>query len=372
MRNTEFKSVILGGLAVISLCSFLAYKILTGKAGPPDPNFSLERQAAQSMLKAERATFNCQKRRGLQPEKNKFDPNGTGLIGLEQSPLTTTLGRLEAKRTTTIPDMAALVVRLLREAGVKPGDSVAVAASSSFPALILASLCAGQCLNLDLMLVVSLGASQWGANHPEFTILDMLECWRQAGLDKHRLLAVTWGGEDNSGQEFPEEIRAEIEIKAQKLGLKILQPGRLKEMVEEQMNLFLEKARGPVKAFVNIGGNLVCLGRDASILELKPGLTSVEKIPPPERRGLIQTMASRGIPVIHLLNIQELVTRYGLPWDPQPLPQPGASLAGRSQQQEKRQLTAVFLSYVLVGAIFVFSSCFIRKRRGQKEPQPDS
>ena len=34
-------------------------------------------------------------------------------------------------------------------------------------------------------------------------------------------------------------------------------------------------------------------------------------------------MASRGVPVIHLLNIKGLAAAHGLPWDPSPLPQPG-------------------------------------------------
>ena len=41
------------------------------------------------------------------------DPNRTGLIGPELGELTTSVGHLEAKRTTTNPDMAGLIVHLL-------------------------------------------------------------------------------------------------------------------------------------------------------------------------------------------------------------------------------------------------------------------
>ena len=34
-------------------------------------------------------------------------------------------------------------------------------------------------------------------------------------------------------------------------------------------------------------------------------------------------MADMGIPVIHLLYMKGLVGRYGLPWDPKPLPEVG-------------------------------------------------
>jgi len=366
MRNTNFKKVTLAGLAVISLLSLVAYFLVNKNHGLQFSQDSAERRAAELMLRAEKTAFDCQKRKGLEPEKNQFDPNHTGLIGLEQSTMTTTLGRLEAKRTTTNPNLAALLVRLLKEAGLRPGDSVAVAASGSFPALLLAAICAGQSLDLDLMLVVSLGASQWGANNPEFTVLDMLESWQDSGLNKYRLLAVSWGGEDNSGREYPEKIQRKIRDRAREMGLQILEPRPLSLMVREQAALFQESARGPLKAFINIGGNLVCLGLDSSILELKPGLTKVEKIPPAETRGLIQEMASQGLPVIHLLNIQGLVTRYGLPWDPQPLPPPGQILSTKGQDNGKRWLRQVFLVYVLVSAALVVIFYFIHKRRGQK------
>ncbi|MBC7363762.1 MAG: poly-gamma-glutamate system protein [Candidatus Aminicenantes bacterium] len=327
---------------------------------------STEWQAAELMLQAEKATFSCEQRKGLQPERNYFDPNQTGLIGLEQSELTTTLGRLEAKRTTTNPQMSSLLVRLLKELGLRPGDSVAVAASSSFPALILAAICAAHSLNLDLMLIVSVGASQWGANNPDFTVLEMMECWRDMGLNRYRLLAISWGGEDNSGREFPEKIRRKVRDKAGELGLKILEPGPLSLMVKEQVALFQENARGPLKAFINIGGNLVCLGLDSSILELKPGLTRVKKIPPAETRGLVQEMASRGLPVIHLLNIQGLVKRYGLPWDPQPLPQPGQDIILRDAERERTWLRKIFVLYVLLSIFFVACCFFIHRRHGRK------
>jgi phosphatidylserine/phosphatidylglycerophosphate/cardiolipin synthase-like enzyme len=63
-------------------------------------------------LKAERL------RRGL-PIDESEDRFATGLLGTGHTAITTTLGNLEAKRTACQPDMAALVVDMLTEAGVK-------------------------------------------------------------------------------------------------------------------------------------------------------------------------------------------------------------------------------------------------------------
>ena len=58
--------------------------------------------------------------RGLEIDKS-LDKNEIGLIGLEWSGITTTLGDIEAKRTSTNPDFAALLVKLFKEAGLKRG-----------------------------------------------------------------------------------------------------------------------------------------------------------------------------------------------------------------------------------------------------------
>ena len=67
------------------------------------------------------------------------DPNKTGLIGAEYTEITTTLGPLEVKRSTTNPDFAALMIELFSEADLEAGDLIAVGASGSFPALAIAA-----------------------------------------------------------------------------------------------------------------------------------------------------------------------------------------------------------------------------------------
>ncbi|TFH36998.1 MAG: poly-gamma-glutamate system protein, partial [Bacteroidia bacterium] len=74
------------------------------------------------------------------------DPALTGLVGGEMTGITTTLGHLEAKRTTLDPRFASLVVELLTQAGVKRGDTIAIGSSGSFPALMIASLAAAEAM----------------------------------------------------------------------------------------------------------------------------------------------------------------------------------------------------------------------------------
>jgi poly-gamma-glutamate system protein len=367
MRDKNFKKVIISWLALISLVFYGFYFSLEkyySKKRPIDP---LEIKAAESMAQVEKTIFRCQQEKGLHPEENVFDPNHTGLIGLENTPLTTTLGNLEAKRTTTNPDLAGLMVYLFRQAGVKKNEVVAVGASSSFPALILAVYCAAKAMEVELLVINSLGASQWGANNPEFTWLEIEECLCRSGFIPPRLLGFSWGGEDDSGDDFPEDLKMKMREKAAALGAIFLEGKNLEQKVSERLRLYYQAAgEKKIKAFINIGGGFVNLGTDSSVLELRPGLTRVKKIPPVSRRGVIQEMARREIPVIHLLNIRGLVEHYGLPWDPQPLPWPGKAIHGKLNLLEKRTLLIFFATYIFVCVLSGFLLGFIRKKLGQR------
>jgi len=259
------------------------------------------------------------------PIDARFDLNRTGLIGLEESSITTSLGRLEAKRTTTNPLFAGAVVRMFREAGVKRGDVAAIGASSSFPGLILATLSAAEAMGLKPLLLSSLGASNWGGNNPDWTWLEISDCLRRAGvLDVHPI-ALSIGGEGDVGQDMSEDGRELLWLKILKTGRPFLQESDLIKNVQARVAALDKNAgRAAIKVFVNVGGSWADMGTDGEVLKLRPGFNpaSAVFIPPPARRGLIQEMARRGVPVIHLLFVKGLGDRYGLPWDPVPLPDP--------------------------------------------------
>ena len=306
--------------AGLSLLFFGLFKFFTFDALPER---ALMVRAAETMAASERTLLECRERKKASPDA-ATDPNRTGLVGVETSPISTTLGNLEAKRTTTNPNFAGLVVRLLNEARVKEGEAIAVGGSSSFPGLLLAVLSAAKAMDVDALLICSLGASQWGANDPRFTWLDMFACIAGGIEAGGRIIALSVGGEGDVGRDVSEEGRRFLIGEARKSGLPLIEEPNLPRNVERRLRFYEEGAGGKrIAAFVNVGGSWANMGTDASVLVLKPGSTKVRDIPPPDRRGMIQEMARRGVPVIHLLNIKGLAARYGLPWDPSPLPRAG-------------------------------------------------
>ncbi|MBM3789416.1 MAG: poly-gamma-glutamate system protein, partial [Acidobacteria bacterium] len=133
LPKTKTRRILAAG--VVSLAAFCT---LHAGGAPPQPCDSAMLRAAQRMDEAVRTVARHRDSTGGILDVS-LDPNRTGLIGPEDGELTTSVGHLEAKRTTANPDMAALIVHLLCRAGAKAGDTIAVGSSGSFPALLVAT-----------------------------------------------------------------------------------------------------------------------------------------------------------------------------------------------------------------------------------------
>lgn len=336
---------------ILILCALSLLFFLLARYVPFEREDSLRnemKRASEIMAEALTEINRCQKEKDISVDKRN-DINQTGLIGVEFSPITTSLGSLKAKRTTTNPNFAALIVFLLKRAGVKQGDTIAVGASSSFPALIVAALSAAKAMNVRPLMICSLGASQWGANLAGFHWLHMQDCLQRAGIFTTLPIAISLGGEKDTGMDMSQEGRSLLLRKARESGILFLHDPNSMRNVKERMRIYEEHAgKEGIKAFLNIGGSLSNIGTDSEILKLKPGLVRVKYIPPPEKRGVIHKMALQKIPIIHLLFIRGLVKRCKLPWDPIPLPKPGEG----EIYQLARATQASFL--IIAGSYFVF------------------
>jgi poly-gamma-glutamate system protein len=258
------------------------------------------------------------------------DPNRTGYIGPAYSELFTTTGQLEAKRTATNPDMSALVAHLLRRAGAEAGDTVAIGASASFPALIIAAVVAVESLGMHPVVVLSLGSSGWGATNPAFDALRIYQLVVGHGIIDTPPAAVSLGGAGDVGASLDDDVRDRLLARIRDAGVPLLFEPDIARNVRRRTDTRLADtgagARPALPAvYLNIGGNDASLGSSPLVLELRPGLNIAVPLPPPGQRGVIAAMAAHGVPVIHLLNMRGLAARYGLPWDPVPLPAAGTT-----------------------------------------------
>ena len=93
------------------------------------------------------------------------DPFDTRLVFLntETSPLLTDIGKYEAKSTVLKPNFSALIIDQFSKSGLNKGDTIAVSMTGSMPGAGIAVLMACEAMELEYILISSLGASSWGA-----------------------------------------------------------------------------------------------------------------------------------------------------------------------------------------------------------------
>ena len=361
--NTGRHDLLIYVLCTMSVAFFLLLKFLPQKGS--DRLKTQMARASALMAEATEAIKACRVKKGLGFDRST-DINGTGIIGVEHSVITTSIGNLASKRTSTNPNFAGLIVRLLKECDVQEGDCVAVGASGSFPALIIASLAALETLGLDALWISSLGASQWGANDPQFHWFHMWQCLEKKGLFSQPPLVLTLGGERDLGEDMEESGRQILWEDIQKSGLLSLNEPDLARNVAFRMEIYEKAANArPIKAFINIGGSWSNMGSDSIVLHIRPGLNWIERLPPLERRGVIYEMAGRGVPVIHLLYVRGLIQRYGLQWDPSPLPTPGEGALYRSAGERSGFVFGFGVAYMFL--VLLVLAVMWKRRHGIEE-----
>ena len=293
---------------------------LAGARTARSDNYGLKVEAARLAGEWMEAVKEMKLQAGL--EMSEEDLHGTGLMGARYTFITTTLGNPAAKRTTCNPDMAALAVELLDRAGVQPGDTVGAGFSGSFPGMNLAVLAACQTMDVKCVYIASVGASTYGANQPELTFPEMACRLYQDGFLERGPALVTPGGDFDCGEEMDPELRDQVLAQIESYGVTVMREPDYQTNLAARMELY--DSEGPIRCFVGVGGSIATLGLDDE--EVPCGLLPAGQTRSvSEKSGLLRRYNAQGLPVIHLLDIKELVADYGMTFDPERLTPPGES-----------------------------------------------
>jgi poly-gamma-glutamate system protein len=312
----------LAAAAAASVALWLCVELAT--RGPVDPRYAEMLIAARTMQAASDVLLAEKKARGLLPPP-EADPNRTGMVGNEYTAITTTLGDLPSKRTTTNPDFAAALVRLIASLDLPRGTPIVVVLSGSFVGANIATVAASEALGLRPVIIVSLSASMWGANDPAFNWLDIAALLRERGLMRARTTAAVLGGEGAVGGGMEPEAVAALRASAARDGVPIIEARPFAALVDA----FIERINAAVGpnarpgAIVNVGGALIGLGSCRESYEFAPGLTLRPVACTAGTPGLAMRLSQQGLPLLHVLNMRRLALELGLPFDPIPLPTPG-------------------------------------------------
>jgi poly-gamma-glutamate system protein len=318
--NSGSKTV-LSVIALLSLMAFLAVEY-----GKEDVELKWYDQKLEASKLAEEATTYLKE---FRMRKGVFvdiinDPNETALIGQDLTPITTDRGYIEAKLTATNPNFAAVVVDMLKEAGLEKNDVVAIAFTGSLPGLNIAVHSAVQTLKLKPIIITSVGASNWGANDPDYTWLDMESKLYSAGIIENKSVAASIGGGLDRGRGLSPEGRQLIAEAIKRNNVEFINEEHLEGSIKKRIDIYnYYRQKKKIKAFINVGGGISSIGSVENGEYIPTGLSITLPMKNYPVRGVMIYMAEKNIPIIHLLNVNNLAQKYGLSINPTPLPKVG-------------------------------------------------
>jgi len=343
-------------LSVLSLLALLAFIAVENGKVDVKQKWYREKLAA-----AELSQLAANQLKSFRLENGVFidainDPNQTALIGQEFTMITTDRGDIDAKLSSTNPNFAAVIVQLLKDADLEDGDQVAIAFTGSFPALNISVMAAIETLHLNPIVITSVGASNFGANDPNFTWLDMEHVLYESNVFHHRSIAASIGGGQDIGRGLSPEGRSLIVEAIQRNNVEYIDEPHLQNSINRRLEIYEQHSNGkPIKAFINVGGGIASLGNTINGKLIQPGLTEYLPMQNFPMKGVIIEMGQKGIPILHLLNIKKLLAEFDLPGSPMPLPAPGD---GGIFTQEKYSMvvTAIATTILVLVIILVYIS----------------
>jgi poly-gamma-glutamate system protein len=368
---SQVQRALVAALAVVGLVAVEAFP-----SEEQQPHYAEKMLAARKAQDALDVIRDASERRGLYL-RAKTDPAASRLIGEVLSPITSGSGSLVSKQTSVNPNFAAVIVQWLKELRVKSGDVVAVGVSGSFPAMNVAVYSALHELGIEPIIISSTAASQWGANDPNFTWLDMEAVLRKTEVFPYKSVAASLGGVGDDaigltkrGRRMLERaiernemtLLADIEPERPTAGivdeqkghglanLALVDEGR----VRERMRVYYEMAGDrTIKAYVNVGGGTVSVGTKVGKRKFLPGVNArppkgIDEMPPSVLGAFLET----GVPGIHLTRIIDLAEEYGLDIAPRITPEVGTGDVFQ-KRQPNRWLAGIVLALILLSLFVV-------------------
>lgn len=393
-------------LVLIALIALAGLLIVEQSKGPQRRPFYLEKMEAATKAQEAMEVIKEAREEIGPPIEIAYDPTQSGMVGLPMSPITSVSGDVTAKQTSANPNFAAVLIDMLKEAGVKEGDVVAVACSGSFPSLNVAAYAAMDTLGVKPIVISSATASQFGANVPNLLWIDMERILREAGLFDIKSVAASIGGYEDMGLGLSEEGFAMVQEAIERNDLprldeliaKAIEDGTLERTTDSDMlptgteketqqfedniamrlKLYRDEADGrPIKAYINIGGGTVSVGHSLGKKLFRPGLN----LRPPGRiqqlDGVMPRLINEGVPIIHLVQITQLAERYGLPVPPTAAEDVGVGGVYQAEDYNRPLVVGVLAVIIISMYGFIRSDIGFRilrvpsgKKSGDSRPEP--
>ena len=340
-------------LSAIALVSFVVS--INSTTIDISPSYDMKIKAANLMKESMVELKNVRMEAGVFID-DENDPNETGLVGSPFSLITTDEGDLDAKLTTLDPNFSAGMVELMLRMSLQDGDTIAILLTGSMPGANIAVLTAASAMGLIPMVITSVGASQWGANHADFTWLDMESILFNKGLINSRSVAASVGGRNDMGRLLSPAGREIIISNIENYNIPLIRKNRLAENIDERMKLFesFNKITN-YSAMINVGGGVASLGTSFNSKLLPAGIVNRSDVVNISIRdggieGVLAKFAKKNVPVLHVLNIKSLTEQLGMPFAPIPIPEVGSGVL--YAEEKYNILIATVCLFIVCGLVF--------------------
>ncbi len=369
-------------IAFLSVFMLISLYLVEGNLVVENKDYNQKIQAAEITNQAFKITQQDFISKGYTCSK-AGDVSCTGLVGESMTEITTDSGDLNAKRSSVNPNMASLFVHWLLKLDLKEGDTVAIQETGSYPALDIAMLSAFKTLKLKPIIILSVGASQFGANRPDFTWPDIYANLVKKGVFDFDVKAVSLGGaRDNAHGMTPEAI-LKMNDAIKRNGFEVLNvpyKNPTETSVKERMSIYEKAANGqPIKAYINVGGSMASIGlkeahekktdtskkdskKDEKFIKLKSFPSGIVDSLPKEYKNVISVAVEflkKDVPVVNIRDINtSIIKEYGLTYNPDHIIAPGE---GAVFAQKKYNTTLA--SILLIIDILLICSVAILSRK---------
>ena len=340
-------------LSAIALVSFVVS--INSTTIDISPSYDMKIKAANLMKESMVELKNVRMEAGVFID-DENDPNETGLVGSPFSLITTDEGALDAKLTTLDPNFSAGMGELMLRRNLQKGDTVAILLTGSMPGANIAVLTAANAMGLIPMVITSVGASQWGANHADFTWLDMESILFNKGLINSRSGAASVGGRNDMGRLLSPAGREIIISNIEKYNIPLIRKDRLADNIDDRMKLFesFNKITN-YSAMINVGGGVASLGTSFNSKLLPAGIVNRSDVVNISIRdggieGVLAKFAKKNVSVLHVLNIKSLTEQLGMPFAPIPIPEVGSGVL--YAEEKYNILIATVCLFIVCGLVF--------------------
>jgi poly-gamma-glutamate system protein len=357
-------------LTLIGLAIFSVFiLILAEQTAQPErqSNFAKKLEAAQLSLLASHTIKNHADALGIKIDQQN-DPYSTGIIGQENTLVTSDRGIITSKILSTNPNYAAVFVEMLIKAKVKKHSVIALGMTGSFPGWNISFLAACKVLELEPIIITSVGSSDWGANIPTLTWLDMENILRQKGILPFQSVAASIGGGGDNGRGLSPEGRELIQEAIKRNDVQLIQESTLEENIKKRMEIYQEHSKDKqIACYVNIGGGVASVGGSHNSRLIPSGITmhlAVKNFPV---RAVINQMAEQGLPVINLLEVDKIAVKYNLPIEIEDAP-PVLGEGSLFFKDKYSISSTLMLTFVLFSVVFVLIRIDVKHYLLKKKP----